>query len=331
VLVRLVVCATALFAFSASGPAVAQSSAPAPPVPTAPSTPRLPNASGTSATDATTAQAGDTLVGTFRLAAGSCAGDVDGSYFRMIQPGGNAQSGPFVQNTDSSCGDKTYTPLAPGTDGGLITGRHQPNPDPPFDNGGGGRAERITRPQEFYGVAFATATNPSDPQTEVEVPAPEVRHASGRLSGDLRAFAASWNNQHFNQGAPKPDGSRPGTTAGPSGTYDPGTGAFVLEWTSLIVGGPFSNFTGQWHLEGTFAPATTASAPPSTAAPPAGATSQEAQPAPAGADATTSAAPGASGGGAGLASTGGGPAAAVGAMALLGSLGCRAARRRLDG
>jgi hypothetical protein len=251
----------------------------------------------------------------------------------MIQPGGNADSGPFVQNTDSPCRDKTYTPLAPGTDGGLITGRHQANPDPAFDSSGGGRAERITRPQKFYGVDFATATNATDPQTGADVPAPEVSHGSGRLSGDLRAFAASWNNQHFNQGAPKPDGGRPGTTAGPSGTYDPETGAFVLQWTSLIVGGPFSNFTGQWRLEGTFVPRSTAtaSAPSTSVAPQTGAPSQGPQPGPTSAGATTSAGRGASGAGAGLASTGGGPAATVGAIALLGCLVCLTARRRLDG
>jgi hypothetical protein len=79
-------------------------------------------------------------------------------------------------------------------------------------------------------------------------------NSGGQLSGDLRAFAASWNRQHFNQGAPKPDGSTPGITSGPSGTYDASTRRFTLTWTSQIVGGPFNNFTGAWHLTGTFVP-----------------------------------------------------------------------------
>jgi hypothetical protein len=29
----------------------------------------------------------------------------------------------------------------------------------------------------------------------------------------------------------------------------------VLTWKSLIVGGQFNGFTGYWHLEGTFVPA----------------------------------------------------------------------------
>jgi hypothetical protein len=44
----------------------------------------------------------------------------------------------------------------------------------------------------------------------------------------------------------------PGITAAPTGTIDPATGAFVLEWSSQIVGGAFNDFTGVWHMEGTF-------------------------------------------------------------------------------
>lgn len=211
---------------------------------------------------------GEALAGTFRLKAGACQGSVSGTWFRMIQPGGDA-SGPFVTNTDSPCDDQTYTSLEPGTDGGLVTGTYQSHPDPAFGSSGGGTALRITKPQRFFGVNFATATNPKDPQTGTAVPAPSIdAGADGSLTGDLRAFAAAWNNQHFNQGAPKPDGSTPGATSGPKGTYNRSTGAFVLEWSSQIVGGPFNNFTGQWHLEGTFTPSQRATATsPTTAAP----------------------------------------------------------------
>lgn len=43
-----------------------------------------------------------------------------------------------------------------------------------------------------------------------------------------------------------------GVTSGPTGTIDAETGAFVLEWTSQIEGGAFNEFSGVWHLEGTF-------------------------------------------------------------------------------
>src|SRR5687768_15876183 len=81
--------------------------------------------------DGASAQAGrQALVGTFRLTAGSCDGErVAGSTFRMVVPSGSA-SGPYVSNNDSPCADRSYTPLAPGTDGGLVTGSHQSEPSP---------------------------------------------------------------------------------------------------------------------------------------------------------------------------------------------------------
>lgn len=242
---------TALPAVAQVGPSVP---VPVPPTPEPPAAPPQPGA---------TVAAAERLVGTFRFTAGSCGGaGITGSYFRMIQPGGSATAGPFVQNSDSPCQDKTYTPLAGGRDGGLVTGDYQPHPDPAFDQTGAGRADRLTRPEKFYGVNFSTATNPVDPQTGARVGAPELSVNGGRLEGDLRSFAAAWNNQHFNQGSPKPDGSRPGNTSGPTGTYDAGSRAFTLDWTSHIVGGPFNNFTGLWHFDGTFSPASAGAAAP---------------------------------------------------------------------
>jgi hypothetical protein len=200
------------------------------------------------------------LVGTFRIAPGACrGGQATGSTFRMVLPGGS-RSGPFVTNNDSACSDHTYTLLSPGSDGGLVTGGYQAEPAPAFDGNGNGLAARITKPARFYGVDFSTATNPTDPQTRKQVPAPAITATGSTLSGDLRAFAASWNRQEFNQGAPKPDGSTPGNTTQVTGTFDAATGRFTLAWASQIQGGPFDNFTGVWHLEGTFAPAGTATA-----------------------------------------------------------------------
>ena len=194
------------------------------------------------------------LVGTFRITAGQCAGgEVTGTYLRLVLPTGS-ENGPFVSNGDSRCDDETYTPLAPGADGGLVTDGYQPVPDPAFDGNGNGLADRITAPAMFFGVQFSTATNSVDPQTEADVPAPSISADGTNLTGQITAFAAQWNNQHFNQGAPKPGGGEPGLTSPPHGTYDPGTGAFTLDWASHIEGGPFNNFTGLWHLEGVFVP-----------------------------------------------------------------------------
>jgi hypothetical protein len=198
--------------------------------------------------------AGEQLKGLFKLDPAACgSGAVKGTYFRMIQPGGT-HNGPWVENNDSVCADKTYTDLAPGKDGGLSTANHQPNPEPAFDGGGSGTNDRVTQPKGFFGTKFATSTNPKDPQTGGNAPVPSIMNDGGKLSGNLSAFAAAWNRQHFNQGAPKPDGSKPGLTTGPTGTYDSASKRFTLDWTSTIVGGPFNNFTGKWHFEGTFQP-----------------------------------------------------------------------------
>ena len=198
---------------------------------------------------------GTPLEGLFRLAPGQCSngGVTEGSYFRMIQPRGNAENGPFINNGNSPCGDDTYTPMNPGDDGGLATGNYQPNPEPAFDNAGNAQARGIFEPLNFQGIDYGGSTNEVDPQTKQDVPAPVITtDGNGNVGGDVRAVSVAWNNQHFNQGAPKPDGSTPGLTKAPHGTFDSATGAFVIEWTSTISGGPFDGFTGLWHLEGTF-------------------------------------------------------------------------------
>jgi hypothetical protein len=242
------------------------------------------------------ARAADGLVGTFRIAPGACSGGkVTGSYFRMVQPTGTTAVGPWVDNADSSCTDGTYTLLSPGTDGGLVTGTHQPAPDPGFDGSGNSLAVRVIHPVTFFGVAFSASTDAKDLQTGAATAVPTLRSDGGTLSGDLSAFAATWNKQAFNQGAPKPGGATPGGTAKPTGTYSATTHAYSVTWASQIVGGPFNSFTGLWHLEGTFVPAdggATATTAASGAAPP---SSAPAAAAPAG-DPTATTAPAADGG-----------------------------------
>jgi hypothetical protein len=126
-------------------------------------------------------------------------------------------------------------------------------------------------------VKFSTATNPTDPQTGIKVPVPSVAVSGSTLSGNLESFGVSWNNQEFNQGSPKPDGASPGNTTPVTGTYDAATGAYTLEWSSQIVGGPFNGFSAYWHLTGRFIAAGGASTQPA-AAPTSGASSSSAAP-----------------------------------------------------
>ena len=50
----------------------------------------------------------------------------------MVLSGGTNSAGPYFSNSDSTCSDNTYTPLAPGTAGGLVSGNYQPESSPAF-------------------------------------------------------------------------------------------------------------------------------------------------------------------------------------------------------
>ncbi len=223
-----------------------------------------------------TAQAATTgtpLVGMFTLTAGSCSGGVaSGTYLRMVLSGGTNTAGPYFSNSDSTCSDNTYTPLAPGTAGGLITGTYQPQPSPAFDSAGNALANQITAPVAFEGVRFATATNQTDPQTGLKVPAPSIVANGSILSGNVQSFGVSWNNQEFNQGSPKPDGSAPANTKPVTGVYNSSTGAYTLQWSSQVVGGPFNGFSAYWNLTGRFIPSRAATSSASGTASNAGST-----------------------------------------------------------
>lgn len=231
--------------------------------------------------DSTAAHRGTELVGLLKLTPGTVkAGKVTGSWFRMVQVGGSVRSGPYMRNADSPADGGEVTLLQPGTAGGLRLGGYQSQPAPAFATNGDSRADAITKPVKFFGVRFSISTNPVDPQTRTQVAPPTAYTENGTLTADLSSWGVTWNNQVFNQGAPKPvsntaakapgqekaekvwdwvagkylDSAPVPTISGQSatGTYDAETGAFVLEWTSLIQGGPFNRFIGRWHLEGTF-------------------------------------------------------------------------------
>jgi hypothetical protein len=233
---------------------------------------------GTSPTGAGSTEAGPTgaspvnppppgankLNGLLRLDSGtqSVAGTISGSFFTM------EHDGIRVVNGSSPFYDSTYTPLRPGSDGGLSTVKYQPAPSPAFAGGdtGGSLASSITLPQAFLNINFAITTDPIDRQTGLPSPLPEIYEKDGKLFGQTSAWDAQWNGLSFNQGAPKPDGSYPvnpgrtpsfgnGGTVAVFGTYDSATRHFILKWQSLIISGPFDTYSGEWNLEGTFEPA----------------------------------------------------------------------------
>ncbi len=215
---------------------------------------------------------GTPLVGLFKFDPGKQAvsGKITGTYFRMIGGGGG---GSPVVNGDSTFLDKTYTPLHPGTDGGLSTVEYQPSPTPAFSgtlNGapsGNALASRIVQPQTFFSVNFSIATDSvgrgtgAGGVTEEPTPLPVILNDNGNLSGQVTDWTAAWNGLYFTQGSPKPDGSLGGKwgvsgTTPLTGTYAAATRHYQMSWQSLIQGGPFDGFSGEWFLEGTFVPAT---------------------------------------------------------------------------
>ena len=79
---------------------------------------------------------------------------------------------------------------------------------PAFDASGNSQATRIVVPATFFGVKFGLSTDPTDlPDRARRARALVEGRRQRQLSGDLRAWSATWNKQDFNQGAPKPDGS----------------------------------------------------------------------------------------------------------------------------
>jgi hypothetical protein len=201
--------------------------------------------------------------------------------------------------------------LAAGSGGGLVTGSYQSQPSPAFDAAGNALAGQITAPVPFEGVKFATSTNATDPQTGTHVPVPSITANGTALSGNLEAFGVTWNKQVFNQGSPKPGGGAPGNTQPVTGTYNASTGAYTLQWSSQVVGGPFNGFSAFWNLTGRFIPS--ASAPSSAPSPSTGAAT--AGPPPSASGATTSSGAFSAGAGSTTTSTTAAPAAAAGQSA----------------
>ena len=194
-------------------------------------------------------------MGLFKIDAGECtaAGVTSGSSFRMINPGGKLGEGPFISNGDSPCGDKTYSPMFPGSDGGMRTGAYQPEVSPPFDGGGNGATESIAKGTPFFAVRFAVATNQKDPRPGATPRSRPWRSKTGSCRGTCRHTQRPGTTSPSTRGLRSPTVHCRGYAA-PTGTYDEATKKFTLEWSSQIVGGAFNNFTGVWHFEGTFEP-----------------------------------------------------------------------------
>lgn len=185
---------------------------------------------------------GTALVGLFKIDPTDCAtAKVSGSYFRLIYPGGTAEAGPFGEDADSRCADKTYTGVSPGTDGGLRTGAYQPAPDPPFDAAGNSLGGKILGPGKSHGATVVVSTNKRG-ASGTEYPAPKiVASRRGELTGQVEAWLTDTPGFQYENGP-----------TAITGTYDKKSGAYTIEWTAVTKAGPGAGSTNLWHLEGTF-------------------------------------------------------------------------------
>jgi hypothetical protein len=150
-----------------------------------------------------------------------------GSYIRMGEP-----NGKFFANPYSKDSNKTYTTILSATGGGLRTGVAQTAPSPAFDSKGNSLANSIITPTSFTGIRFGVVTT---------VP-PTFSLSGDKITGYLRHLYAQWNKQTFLQGNVV------------SGTYNGRTHAYSLSWATKVTSGPFVDYTGYWHLQGTFSP-----------------------------------------------------------------------------
>ncbi|MDP2026003.1 VPLPA-CTERM sorting domain-containing protein [Sulfuriferula sp.] len=150
-------------------------------------------------------------------------------------------TGLTITGGDFGMGSAGGTPITAGGASPIVTGTYQGSVS-------GSNATSLTA-FAFFGTPVYTFTAASSAGIAGGGPAPTgtVDTAAGTIAMDLSSFFASWNGTNFNQG-----------NAAVTGTYNAGTGAYDMAWTSLISGGSFNGQTGYWHLKGT---ATAAAAP----------------------------------------------------------------------
>jgi hypothetical protein len=207
---------------------------------------------GGHATAATTSR----LSGMFSVTPGACASPSakpSGSYLVVV----SAAAGKAVRNRQSGCSNRDYTPLRPGTDGGVETGAFQDGPSPLFDARRNSRAGAIIAPTEFDGFRLGFATSEYDEQdSPAGQPAfvPPVAVVTGsHLTVDLRSLVLSYAGrpsstcrQAFGLGCWQL-GSRSAT-----GSYDPTTHRYSITW---FAGESFTpkGDSIEVHLEGSFA------------------------------------------------------------------------------
>ncbi len=230
---------------SGSSPATAQSPS------SGFSSPGSSSASSTAASAPTVEQ----LDGVFQIASGSCGSGSkpSGSYVFLTKGGGP------IPNSSSNCDNGDYTPIEQGTTG-LRTGTFQPDPTPTFDSQGNSLATSIMKPTLFEGSDFSIATdsqneqdNPSGPA--VFPPPSVILSGPNQITANLSSLNATYNgtpNSTCATGQPPGDGCYAIGNSAVSGSYNPTTHAYKMDWSASIHGGAFNGAAANFQLTGTF-------------------------------------------------------------------------------
>lgn len=184
----------------------------------------------TAAFSATAANATPVLVeGTLVITSGNDSRGLTGSYFQIRDPDGDVIPNPAT--------DLLYTLLNAGTDGLTLLSLYEP--DPAFDTDGNALADEIILPTLFQDKDFSVATPGTDPDTDAPQIIVDLLADPPTITVDFDSWTAYWNHGIFNQGA-----------SFQATSFDLDDGRIVLDWSKLITSGPFTGFTGNWHIEG---------------------------------------------------------------------------------
>ena len=144
--------------------------------------------------------------------------------------------GEFSMNDPSFAGSSA---ISAGDQGAMVMGTYQG-----FNDGAADGINALATFQFGYFGQVDTYTSSVAAGVNggaVESPAAPTGTTSGStINMDMGSWVAFWNGNEFNQG-----------NHNVTGTYNAVTGAYTLEWGSLITGGPFDGKTGYWRLNGT--------------------------------------------------------------------------------
>jgi hypothetical protein len=197
------------------------------------------------------------LNGVFHIAAGVCpagTGAPTGSYLVVIA----ASANKAVKNSRSTCTNKGYTLLRPGTDGGLVTGEFQDITGVTFDRQGNSRADRIITPTRFDRLRLGFATNTRDEQDAASgapaFPRPAAIVSGTALRVDLRSLVVSYGgNANTTCATSFGLGCWELGSENATGTYNRTNGHYSISW---FAGESFTQKGDsiEVHLAGTFVP-----------------------------------------------------------------------------